>query len=546
MRLFTTVVALRCYLSLRQAENNRMQQAKTAVQQTPLPKPGVGLVPTMGALHLGHLSLLQRARQENATVIVSIFVNPLQFGPSEDYQSYPRTLDQDKQLCEQAGVDAIFVPTAEEMGLLESQKSIQRHAISRLYKPLTQVVPPASMTSVMCGRSRPGHFQGVATIVTKLLNMVEPQRAYFGQKDAQQLAIIRRVVEDLNLSVEVVACPTVREASGLALSSRNQYLTPELRQLSAVLYRGLQQAEKLFQAGERQSTVLIAAVKAEIAMVDAVQIEYVELVHPITLIPLEQVEETGLLALAARVGSARLIDNIVLHDRPPIVAIDGPAGAGKSTVARQVAQKLGLLYLDTGAMYRALTWLVLELGIPLEDQSAIAELANNCDIQLAPSTDLAESVRVWINQQEATQAIRSLAVTANVSAIAAQSAVRQALVKKQQQWGQKGGLLAEGRDIGTKVFPDADLKIFLTASISERARRRQQDFQLQGQANVSLEQLEREIAERDWKDSNREIAPLQKAADAIEIQTDGLSIAEVIDKIVNCYYKRLSDKSPLN
>jgi pantoate ligase/cytidylate kinase len=235
-----------------------------------------------------------------------------------------------------------------------------------------------------------------------------------------------------------------------------------------------------------------------------------------------------------------LIDNILLHDRQPIVAIDGPAGAGKSTVARQVAKELGLLYLDTGAMYRALTWLVLQLGIGLEDQCAIAELASKCQIQLTPSSDFQQPVRVWINEQEVTQQIRSLAVTSGVSAIAAIPAVRQALVKKQQHWGQKGGLVAEGRDIGTHVFPDADLKIFLTASVQERARRRQQDFQAQGQLNLSLEQLEQDIAERDRKDSTREVAPLQKAADAIEIYTDGKTVAQVIAEIVNYYHQSIS------
>ena len=523
VRLFTTVAALRCYLRLRKSGNNWLEQPGGEV--APFPDTAVGLVPTMGALHAGHLSLLQQARQENATVIASIFVNPLQFGPNEDYQTYPRTLDQDWQLCEQARVDAIFAPSVQEMGV-ESLHS-------------TQIVPPVDMTSVLCGTRRPGHFQGVATIVMKLLNVVQPSRAYFGQKDAQQLAIIRRLVADLNLPVEVVGCPTVREASGLALSSRNKYLTPEQRQQAAVLYRSLQRAKQAFHAGERLATVLIEVVKAELAMFSALQMEYVELVHANTLITLEKVEEVGMLALAARVGSARLIDNVILRNRQPILAIDGPAGAGKSTVARQVAKDLGLLYLDTGAMYRALTWLVLQLRIPPEDECAIAELASECQIQLTPSADLQNPVQVWINNQEVTQAIRSLEVTSQVSTIAALLAVRQALVQKQQVWGQKGGLVAEGRDIGTYVFPDADLKIFLTASVRERARRRYLDFQHQEQTDVSLEQLELEIAERDWKDSSRKVAPLQKAADAIEIQTDGLSVAEVTAEIVNCYYERL-------
>lgn len=505
-----------------------------------LSQTGVGLVPTMGALHAGHLSLLQRARQENATVIVSIFVNPLQFGPTEDYQRYPRTLDQDRQMCEQAGVDAIFAPSAEEMKVRTTKAGGEEKNFTSL--EITQVVPPASMTSVLCGSKRPGHFQGVATIVTKLLNLVQPERAYFGQKDAQQVAIIQQLVKDLNLPVEIVACPTVREASGLALSSRNKYLLPDQKEQAAVLYRGLQQAELAFDAGSRLASVLIEVVKKELNTKSAINLEYVELVHPSTLMPLEEVEETGLLAIAARVGSARLIDNVILRDRQPIVAIDGPAGAGKSTVARSVASALGLLYLDTGAMYRALTWLVLQLGIPLDDESAIAELASQCQIQLAPSAHLEDPVRVWINNQEVTQAIRSVEVTSHVSAISAQLAVRTALVQQQQHWGQRGGLVAEGRDIGTHVFPDADLKIFLTASVQERARRRQQDFQHQGQPHVSLEQLERDIAERDWKDSTRQVAPLQKAADAIEIQTDGKSVSCVVSEIVNCYHKRLSQQ----
>ena len=544
MRLLTTVAALRCYLGIRRLEH-WMRQEEPTVEIDFLSQMTVGLVPTMGALHAGHLSLLQRAKQENATVIASIFVNPLQFGPTEDYQRYPRKLDQDRQLCEQAGVDAIFAPTAEEMGMGHANSSPA--SIPSHFSPLTQVVPPDAMTSVMCGRFRPGHFQGVATVVTKLLNLVQPDRAYFGQKDAAQLAIIQRLVKDLNLSVEIIACTTVREESGLALSSRNQYLTAEQKQQAAVLCSSLQRAELAFRAGERLGRALIAAVKTELATVPSVQMEYVELVHPTTLMPLEKVEEEGMLAIAARVGSTRLIDNVILRSyadaksaRQPIVAIDGPAGAGKSTVARQVAKNLGLLYLDTGAMYRALTWLVLQSGIPLLDKYAIAELASNCQIQLAPSDNLEDPVQVWINDQEVTQAIRSLEVTSQVSAIAAQPFVRQALVQQQKRWGQKGGLVAEGRDIGTNVFPDAELKIFLTASVRERARRRQQDFQDQGQADVSLEQLERDIAERDWKDSTRNVAPLQKAADAIEIQTDGLSVAQVTAEIINCYHKRLS------
>ncbi|KJH70881.1 bifunctional pantoate--beta-alanine ligase/(d)CMP kinase [Aliterella atlantica] len=512
MRLFATIAALRCYLELRRKEQSVGLSAL----------PSIGLVPTMGSLHVGHLSLIERARQENSTVIVSIFVNPLQFGPTEDYQSYPRTIESDRILCKLAGVDAIFAPTAKELGAQEGLLSA------------CQVVPPESMTAVLCGKSRPGHFQGVATIVTKLFNLVQPDKAYFGQKDGQQLAIIRRLVRDLNFPVQIVGCPTLREPSGLAMSSRNQYLTPQQKEQAAVLYRSLQQAEKAFKAGERLAANLLAIVRQELAIISAV--EYVELVDPNTLMPLEKIEDKGMLAIASRIGAARLIDNIVLNSRQPIVAIDGPAGAGKSTVARQVAAALGLVYLDTGAMYRALTWLVLDSGIDINDLPAIAQLASSCQIQLASSTDLENPVRVWINDREVTQHIRSLEVTAHVSKVASQSAVRQELLRQQQRWGQKGGLVAEGRDIGTHVFPNAELKIFLTASVRERARRRQQDFEHQGQVTLTLEQLEKSIAERDFLDSTRELAPLQKAADAMEICTDGLSIAEVTAKIISLYH----------
>lgn len=514
MRLFTTTAGLRCYLE-------RYRDAAD-----------VGLVPTMGALHAGHFSLIERARQENALVIVSIFVNPLQFGPTEDLQRYPRQLEQDRQHCERLGVDAIFAPTVVEL--------YGNHlSTSEVGTEVTQVVPPTAMTSVLCGRTRKGHFEGVATVVTKLLNLVQPERAYFGQKDAQQLAIIRRLVADLNIPVEIVPCPIAREESGLALSSRNQYLTPEQTAQAPILFKGLQQAEVLFKAGERDGVSLIEAVKSDLSGVSEIQVEYVELVHPTTLMPLEQVEDSGLLAIAARLGSTRLIDNVVLKHRKPIVAIDGPAGAGKSTVARRVAKALGLIHLDTGAMYRALTWRVMEAGIDLEDEPAIAELVSQSQIYLT-TDERGGAIRVWIDGEDVTQAIRSLDVTRHVSAIAAQPTVRRELVKQQQRWGCKGGIVVEGRDIGTHVFPDAELKIFLTASIQERARRRQQDLKDQEQPSVSLEQLERDIQQRDIRDSTRALAPLRKAADAIELKTDGLNIDEVTERIVSFYHQRVS------
>ena len=522
MRLLTSIIALRCYLTQRRLKANCVVDKPITWDKTGLPTT-IGLVPTMGALHRGHLSLIHRARDENHTVVVSIFVNPLQFGPDEDYHSYPRILEQDYQFCKQAGVDAVFVPSSKEMGI-----SLNNSAESSII----QVIPPHIMTSVLCGRSRPSHFQGVATIVIKLFNLVQPERVYFGEKDGQQLAIIKKLVTDLNLPVEVIACPTVREISGLALSSRNNYLTEDQMQQANGLYRALTKAKEGFGSGLRHSRLLIALVRKELAQISSLSVEYIELVEPNTLIPIEIVENEGMLAIAAHMGGTRLIDNIILRDRQPIIAIDGPAGSGKSTVAYQVAAKLKLVYLDTGAMYRAVTWLVLERGIKVDDECAIAELVSHCCVELTPSKDPLCSVMVRINGNNLNKEIRSVEVTSNVSAIASHKSVRQALVKQQQTWGQKGGLVAEGRDIGTHVFPDAEVKIFLNASIGERARRRQQDFQRQGQPEVSLEQLEKYIAERDWKDSNREVSPLQKASNAIEINTDGLSVSQVTEIII--------------
>ena len=500
MRLFKTVTGLRTYL------------ASVRDSQT------IGLVPTMGALHQGHISLIRRAVSETDMVVVSVFVNPLQFSPSEDLDQYPRQLETDLELCKELGVAVVFAPTPEEMGV-------------RLSGATTQVLPPAIMLSGLCAPFRPGHFPGVATVVTKLLNIVSPHLAYFGEKDAQQLAIIRRLVQDLNLSVVIKGCPIIRESSGLACSSRNQYLSDAEKQKAIALYQSLQLAKQAFIAGERTTQVLIDLVKEHLTLSAEVTVQYVECVHPQTLTPLNTIEEAGLLAIAAYVGSTRLIDNVILSVRKPIIAIDGPAGAGKSTVTRRVADALNLTYLDTGAMYRAIAWLILESGISVTDESAIAELVSQAQLQFIPSGK--ETVpQVFINGENVTTAIRTPEVTALVSQISAQRAVREQLVAYQQELGKIGGIVAEGRDIGTNVFPNAEVKIFLTASTQERAKRRLIDFQAQGRDNIDLQQLEKEIEQRDYQDSHRTLAPLRKAIDAIEINTDGLTVEEVIDKIL--------------
>jgi pantoate ligase/cytidylate kinase len=513
----------------------------------------IGLVPTMGSLHEGHLSLIRRCRQECDHTVVSIFVNPLQFGPNEDWERYPRDEEGDRALCEAAGVDVVFAPDLQEMG-----------ADPASARDRTWVDPPPSLLQTLCAPHRPGHFRGVATIVVQLLNLVQPQRAYFGQKDAQQLAIIQRLVQDLKIPTTIVPCPTVREADGLAYSSRNRYLSAEERQVAAGLYRALRRGYEHWQAGDSSAEGILAAARAELEHTPELRLQYLELVDPQSLQPLPAVKDKGLLAIAAYVGQTRLIDNLLLareksdllpqkeegallpspkRGRRPLIAIDGPAGAGKSSVARAVAAQLQLLYLDTGAMYRAITWLALQRGIPLDDAEQLTELAAQTQLRLQSGPSPDEPTRIWANGQEITQAIRSPEVTRWVSQVAAVPGVRQELVKQQRLLGRDGGAVLEGRDIGTHVFPDAELKVFLTASLGERAQRRQHQLQAQGQV-VSLEELKAQLEQRDRYDSERQIAPLRPAPDAIVIDTDHLSQAEVENKIVTLY-RQLLEKAGL-
>ncbi|WP_457392569.1 bifunctional pantoate--beta-alanine ligase/(d)CMP kinase [Thermostichus sp. OS-CIW-24] len=508
----------------------------------------IGLVPTMGSLHEGHLSLIRRCRQECDHTVVSIFVNPLQFGPNEDWDRYPRDEEGDRALCEAAGVDVVFAPDPQEMGADPATAGDR-----------TWVMPPESLLQTLCAPHRPGHFRGVATIVLQLLNLVQPQRAYFGQKDAQQLAIIQRLVQDLQIPTTIVPCPTVREADGLAYSSRNRYLSAVERQVAASLYRALRRGYDHWQAGDPSAEGILAAARAELERTPELRVQYLELVDPQTLQPLSEVKDKGLLAIAAYVGQTRLIDNLLLspegvdpllqeqqsavppspkRGRRPLIAIDGPAGAGKSSVARAVAAQLQLLYLDTGAMYRAITWLALQRGIPLDDAEQLTQLAAQTQLTLQSGPSADEPTRIWADGEEVTQAIRSPEVTRWVSQVAAVPGVRQELVKRQRLIGRDGGAVLEGRDIGTHVFPDAELKVFLTASVGERAQRRQHQLQAQGQV-VSLEELKAQIEQRDRRDSERLISPLRPAPDAILIDTDHLSQAEVEDKIVRLYRQLL-------
>ena len=256
----------------------------------------LGLVPTMGFLHQGHLSLVARSRAECGATAVSIFVNPTQFGPNEDLARYPRDLDRDLQLLEAAGVDLVFTPEPHEM-----------------YPPgFDLTIQVGGVTEVLEGAVRPTHFAGVATVVAKLFNIVQPTRAYFGQKDAQQSVVIRKLVRDLDMPVEVVVAPTVREADGLALSSRNSYLTPEQRAAAPAIYRALQAAKALADAGERNAETLRQAMRALIAAEPLMQVDYVSVADPDTLRELESLDGQALASMAVRLGATRLIDNLTL------------------------------------------------------------------------------------------------------------------------------------------------------------------------------------------------------------------------------------------
>lgn len=470
----------------------------------------------MGGLHSGHGDLIGRASRHGPT-LVSVFVNPLQFGPHEDFDLYPRSVHEDVELAETFGASAVWFPdnTTIYPDGPEKQK---------------RLIAPPELQRNLCGRSRPGHFDGVVTVMERLLNLVQPQQLWLGEKDWQQLVILRWLVVDRDFPVVVRTVPTVRDRDGLPLSSRNRYLSTEERRQAAAL------PLVLHAAGFHDSPL-----STRVALADAgLEVEYVEKVDPVSLQPWGPESRTAMLAAAVRCGTTRLIDHVFLMTRQPVVAIDGPAGAGKSTVTRAFAEKLGLTYLDTGAMYRSVTWLVSKRGIDPADVSAIEPLLADLELQL--SAQPGGGQRVLVNGEDVSAAIRSPEVTAAVSVVAAHRCVRKALTTQQKAMGEKGGLVAEGRDVGTAVFPDADLKVFLTATVTERARRRALDLEQQGFPVPERSVLEAQIAERDHLDSTREESPLVQADDAVELVTDGMSITAVIDCLVNQFRMRVAEE----
>jgi len=271
--------------SVRKAVDAAKKQGKT-----------IGFVPTMGALHVGHTSLMKAAANDCDFVVVSIFVNPAQFGAGEDYQNYPRPLSADMQACRDESVDLVFVPVDEQM-----------YPTGNL-----TWVNVEKLTESLCGRFRPGHFRGVATVCAKLFNIVRPDYAYFGRKDAQQAVVIKRMVADLNMPVKIIVCPTVRQNDGLAISSRNKYLTDKQKQQATLIYKSLQKARQLVDSGIGDAKIISREMRKILKQADSIRIQYINIVNPDTLEEIKQITDMALVAVAVKIGSARLIDNILV------------------------------------------------------------------------------------------------------------------------------------------------------------------------------------------------------------------------------------------
>ncbi len=480
----------------------------------------IAFVPTMGSLHLGHQQLIQAAekysRNLNHKVLVTIFINPLQFGPTEDFEKYPRQIERDCKLAKLSGANAIWTPEIDDI----FPKGPESHF---------NIKVPEKLTSHLCGSTRPGHFDGVVTVIFRLLKIIKAKAIFLGEKDWQQLTIIRSFLKDFNFPVQIQSIASVRESDGLPYSSRNLFLTNQERRKAEALPRLLNNQAQRFADGK---LIDLNTLKKDLEK-NNFTVEYVEIVDKKELSPTLEPKNLSLLAAAVHCGETRLIDHKFLMKRKPIVAIDGPAGAGKSTITKLLAEKLNLVYLDTGAMYRAVTLLFENSQIELNDDSDVIHALETINIEF--KIEQSGEQLIFLNNHDVSKDIRSPNISSKVSAIAANTHVRHTLSIEQKRLGQNGGLIAEGRDIGTTIFPDAELKIFLTASPRERALRRAKDLEDQGFKVPELKDLELQIKERDFLDSTRDISPLSKAKDAQEIVTDGLSIDNILDLLIEMF-----------
>ena len=484
-------------------------------------KGDINFIPTMGNLHDGHKQLISTAKIQNGNInLVSIFVNPLQFDNQSDLDSYPKSIENDIKIAFLSGADAIFIPSNQEI-YPQNGKNVLFLKASK------------DLSSALCGLKRVGHFDGVCTVIYRFLNLIKPKNLYLGEKDWQQLLIIRDLVQKKKLNVNIKSIPTQRDYDGIPLSSRNIHLSKSERKLIKTFSNELLLIKEVYKK-EKKINLKQIIKKLESRKIS---IEYLEQLNAFNLKKANDEDNISILAGAIICGETRLIDHIFLMKRKPIIAIDGPAGSGKSTITKLLAKKLNLIYLDTGAMYRALSWFLIRKKIDYQNKDELNQILENISIIFKSNSTLKQDV--FINNFCVTREIRSQEVTSVVSKISSIKEVREFLVEEQRKIGETGGLIAEGRDIGTTVFPHAELKIFLTASIDERAKRRKADLASEELNKIDFDQLKELIKKRDFEDSNREISPLKKAKNAIELITDGFTINQVVEKIIDIYDKKI-------
>ena len=481
-------------------------------------KSHINFVPTMGNLHKGHLELIKQSRKDRYNeTLVSIFINPLQFNNKKDFRNYPNTIEQDIKLAFSSGANAIFLPIEKE---ILNPKNLTFQKASK------------KLSSNLCGKSRKGHFDGVCTIVLKMLKIINPQKMFLGEKDWQQVLILKKMIQELNLKIEIKSIATQRDGDGIAYSSRNNLLTNSERKDLKLFSKELKQAKKHFNVNK---LINLQEINTSLRNKN-LEIEYLQHLSAFSLDESIEKENITILAGAILCGSTRLIDHVFLMKRKPIIAIDGPAGSGKSTVTKLIAKKLDFIFLDTGAMYRALSWFLINEKINYENEITLEECLDKLNIVFSPNLNSEQDI--FINNFCVTDKIRSQRISSIVSSIASISKVREFLVREQRKIGNNGGIVAEGRDIGSTVFPRAELKIFLNASIDERAKRRKIELERKGQ-DIKISELKDQIKQRDYDDSTRTISPLVKAEDALEIITDNYSAEDIANKIIKIFYEKI-------